>query len=121
MPSKPKLTRSNITADRPNHKVPSKPKLTRSNITADGPNHKVSQIKIVRHTHPLPISKRIDHQLSCLCPSAVTSAGTQYLADLLNIYLPSRQLRSSSDARIVKHSSASSKFRSLLKSHLFKQ
>ena len=99
----------------------------------------------------LPISQRIDYKPSCLWNSVVTSTGPQYLADPFNVYLSSRQLRSSSDARIfrlptsktkhcgkrsfsfhgpltwnklphsVRHSSASATFRSPLKSHLFKQ
>ena len=45
----------------------------------------------------LPVNARIQYKFFSLCFSAVNSSGPQYLADLLTIYTPSRQLRSSDD------------------------
>ena len=45
----------------------------------------------------LPVDARIQYKICSLCFNAVNSSGPQYLADLLKIYAPSRQLRSSAD------------------------
>ena len=48
------------------------------------------------HTpHWLPIIARIKYKLCSLCFGAIISTGPVYLSDLLKIYTPSRQLRSS--------------------------
>ena len=57
---------------------------------------------LLESLHWLPISKIIDYKLSSLCHSAVTGTGSQYLSDLLLVYIPSRQLRSSSDDKILR-------------------
>ena len=44
-----------------------------------------------------PVNQRINYKLSSICSSFVTDTGPQYLADILKIYVPSWQLRSSSD------------------------
>ena len=48
----------------------------------------------------LPICQRINYKLSSICFLSVTESGPQYLADILKMYIPSRQLRSSSDTRL---------------------
>ena len=51
--------------------------------------------------HWLPVNARIQYKICSLCFNAVNSSGPQYLADLLKIYSPSRQLRSSADTCIL--------------------
>ncbi len=55
----------------------------------------------LRTLHWLPIDARIKYKLCSLCFGAITSTGPVYLSDLLKIYTPSRQLRSSADIRIL--------------------
>ena len=55
----------------------------------------------LRTLHWLPVHARIEYKLCSLCFGAITSAGPVYLSDLLKIYTPSRQLRSSADIRIL--------------------
>ena len=50
----------------------------------------------------LPISDRVTYKLSCMCYNSVTTSTPQYLADLLQIYTPSRTLRSTADTRKLK-------------------
>ena len=50
----------------------------------------------------LPISDRVTYKLSCMCYNSVTAFTPQYLADLLQIYTPSRTLRSTADTRKLK-------------------
>ena len=47
--------------------------------------------------HWLPVNAKIQYKMCSLCFSAINSSGPQYLADLLNIYAPSRRLHSSAD------------------------
>ena len=95
------------------------------------------------------VCARIQYKTSCLCFNSVSSIAPLYLSQLLNIYTPSRQLRSSGDTRIfkipcvrsktfgqrsfsyqgpttwnelpfsVRHSNSTDTFRSNLKTHLF--
>ena len=51
--------------------------------------------------HWLSVDARIKNKISSLCFDAITSTGPGDLSDLLKIYTPSRQLRSSSDNRIL--------------------
>ena len=44
--------------------------------------------------HWLPVNASIQYKICSLCFSAINSSGPQYLAVLLKIYAPSRQLRS---------------------------
>ena len=101
--------------------------------------------------HWLPISTRIQYKNSCLSFNSVSTQTPQYLSQLLQIYTPSRQLRSSEDTRILKippvksktfgqrsfmyqapitwnmlpfevrHSNSATAFRTNLKTHLFTQ
>ena len=52
--------------------------------------------------HWLPISERITYKLSCMYYNSVNASTPQYLADLLQIYTPSRILRSTAETRKLK-------------------
>ena len=56
------------------------------------------------HTaHWLPIEKkRIDFKLTSLCFKSLNGSAPTYLSDLLHLYTPSRQLRSSADTRVFR-------------------
>ena len=101
--------------------------------------------------HWLPIFSRIQYKISTICYNCPNSTAPDYLTDLLTIYKPARQLRSSSDTsalripafrtqsfgdRSFSHSAPSvwntlppeirscdtvSSFKSHLKTHLFRQ
>ena len=49
----------------------------------------------------LPIDSRIEYKLSPLCYNCLNSTAPDYLTELLRIYKPTRQLRSSSDTSIL--------------------
>eukprot|EP00745_Piridium_sociabile_P025209 TRINITY_DN39921_c0_g1_i13.p1 TRINITY_DN39921_c0_g1~~TRINITY_DN39921_c0_g1_i13.p1 ORF type:complete len:259 (-),score=29.46 TRINITY_DN39921_c0_g1_i13:146-922(-) len=53
---------------------------------------------LLHDLHWLPIQSRISYKLSSICFSSAT--GPEYLSDILNIYAPPRQLRSSADNRM---------------------
>ena len=57
---------------------------------------------LLRSLHWLPISNRIDYKISSLTYSAVCSTGPEYLSELVQVYTPSRSLRSSSDTRLLR-------------------
>ena len=99
----------------------------------------------------LPIRARIQFKISTLCFNVITGTGPQYLSELLHLYTPSRDLRSSADTRILKiprsnfkafgqrslshvgpstwnglpytlrHSDPQTSFRQALKTHVFQQ
>ena len=48
---------------------------------------------LLKSLHWLLISDRITYKLSCMCYNSVTASTPQYLADLLQIYMPSCTLR----------------------------
>ena len=49
--------------------------------------------------HWLPINARIEYKLSVICHSFFLGSSSIYLSDLLLVYTPKRNLRSSSDNR----------------------
>ena len=59
---------------------------------------------LLRALHWLPIQDRVDYKLSTFCHSFFSCVASVYLSDLLNlsVYSPSRQLRSSSEPRILR-------------------
>ena len=57
---------------------------------------------ILRTLHWLPIQDRIHHKILSVCHISLSDNGPAYLSDLLHTYTPSRQLRSSSDTRILR-------------------
>ena len=106
---------------------------------------------LLHSLHWLSISNRIEYKLSSLAFSALTGTGPVYLSELLNVYTPSRELRSSDDDRIfriphcrtktygqrtfsfqapitwnklpsmLRHANSIESFKSALKTHLFLQ
>ena len=56
---------------------------------------------MLQSLHWLPIENRIVYKLSLLCYKSLNGLAPSYLANLLNVYTPSRQLRSSSDSHIL--------------------
>ena len=55
------------------------------------------------HTlHWLPVSYRIQYKILSLCYTSLSGDAPVYLSELLHLYTPSRQLRSSSDTRILR-------------------
>ena len=105
---------------------------------------------LLKELHWLPIEQRIKYKTSCLCYHIISDTAPQYLSDLMNIYVPSRSLRSSADTKTfripkykrqthggraftvsaaltwnslpysVRHSPTLSSFKSSLKTFLFK-
>ena len=64
---------------------------------------KSDHISPVLHTlHWLPVEQRIEYKLLLLAFKSVNNDGPSYLSDLLKFYIPSRQLRSSSDTRLLR-------------------
>jgi len=56
---------------------------------------------LLRTLHWLPIKSRIDYKLSTLCFNFFSGSSPAYFSELLTVYTPTRQLRSSSDTRIL--------------------
>ena len=104
----------------------------------------------VLHTlHWFPVEQRIEYKLLLLAFKSVNNDGPSYLSDHLKFYIPSQQLRSSSDIRLLRipsfrlnsfgqrkfsyqasvlwnslpislcHSNSTLAFKSALKTHLF--
>merc|ERR1711917_64206 len=99
--------------------------------------------------HWLTVENRIEYKLATLCFRSIDGTGPQYLSNLINLYIPSRELRSSSDTRMlriptsrmksnglrsftykgphtwnqlpenIRHASSLQSFKSSLKTHLF--
>ena len=57
---------------------------------------------LLHSLHWLPVVKRIDYKLSLICFKSFNNVAPEYISDLLDVYAPSRQLRSSSDSHILK-------------------
>ena len=65
--------------------------------------HKRDRVSpLLRTLHWLPIQARIEFKLSRLCHSFFSDTAPVYLSDLLFVYSPSRQLRSSIDSRTLR-------------------
>ena len=56
---------------------------------------------ILHSLHWLPVSARIQYKIFSLRYSSLSDYGPEYLSRVLQIYIPSRQLRSSSDNRVL--------------------
>ena len=50
----------------------------------------------------LPVQARVDYKLSTICHNFFSGSSPAYLSDLLTLYTPSRQLRSSADTRTLR-------------------
>ena len=57
---------------------------------------------LLQQLHWLPISERIKYKTACMCYNSITGSAPSYLSELLQLYSPSRSLRSSSHTRILK-------------------
>ena len=57
---------------------------------------------LLKSLHWLPIACRTQYKLSTLCFDVVSGSGPSYLSNLLQMYTPSRHLRSSSDTRLFR-------------------
>ena len=57
---------------------------------------------LLQTLHWLPVEKRIDLKLASLCFKSLNGSAPTYLSDLLHLYTPSRQLRSSADTRVFR-------------------
>lgn len=57
---------------------------------------------LLSQLHWLPVSKRIQYKLDTICYKCLNKAAPDYLTSLLNIYTPSRTLRSASDPLILR-------------------
>jgi hypothetical protein len=56
---------------------------------------------LLRSLHWLSIQARIEYKLSTLCFGFFSGSSPSYFSDLLTVYTPRRQLRSTSDTRIL--------------------
>lgn len=56
---------------------------------------------LLKSLHWLPIKARIDYKIATLCHSYFNGTAPSYIIDMLSPYTPPRQLRSSSDSRIL--------------------
>ena len=61
-------------------------------------SHRAEHAKpLLKQLHWLPIEQRIKYKIVCLCYQIIAGTAPQYLAEPVQIYVPSRSLRSSSD------------------------
>ena len=56
---------------------------------------------LLHSLHWLPIQARIDYKLAVLCHNFFSDSCPSYLTELLSVYSPTRQLRSSADTRVL--------------------
>ena len=54
---------------------------------------------ILETLHWLPVTHCIQYKISTICFNSISGTAPQYLSDLLQPYIPARQLRSASDTR----------------------
>ena len=57
---------------------------------------------LLEKLHLLPISEHIKYKVACMCFNAMNGSDPAYLPELLNVYTPSRSLRSASDTHMLK-------------------
>ena len=57
---------------------------------------------LLQQLHWLPMSERIKYKTACMCYNSITGSAPSYLSELLQLYIPSRSLLSSSDTHILK-------------------
>lgn len=55
----------------------------------------------LKKLHWLPVAERIQYKMALITQKVITTQQPQYLADIVNIYRPVRELRSSSQQRLV--------------------
>ena len=64
---------------------------------------------LLRMLHWLPIPSRIAYKIDSLCHTALTTAYSKYMSELLNVYTPARPPRSSLDPNILSVAAARTK------------
>lgn len=64
---------------------------------------------LLKSLHWLPITSRIHYKIGTICYNSIAATGPLYISDLLQQYTPTRQLRSSSDTRVLRKPRVSSK------------
>ncbi|KAK7090564.1 hypothetical protein V1264_010341 [Littorina saxatilis] len=64
---------------------------------------------LLQTLHWLPVQQRIQFKISTLCFRNFDLSSPSYLSDLLDVYSPSRSLRSSADTRLFRIPSARTK------------
>ena len=57
---------------------------------------------LLKTLHWLPVKARIVYKLSVLCHLFFSGNAPAYLSDILHVYIPSRDLRSSSDLKLLR-------------------
>ena len=57
---------------------------------------------VLKSLHWLPVQSRIEYKLASNCFSFFSGTGPRYFSDILETYTPSRELRSSSDNRLLR-------------------
>jgi hypothetical protein len=58
---------------------------------------------ILRSLHWLPVTSRVQYKVLSICHTCLSSStGPVYLSELLHLYTPSRQLRSSADTKLLR-------------------
>ena len=57
---------------------------------------------LLQSLHWLPITSRIQYKIGTICYNALAATGPSYISDLLEQYTPARQLRSSTDTRVLR-------------------
>ena len=60
--------------------------------------------------HWLPVERRIEYNIATIYYNVITGTAPPYLSDLLELYTPSRTLRSSADIRIFRIPNRRKKF-----------
>ena len=58
--------------------------------------------RLLQALHWLPVQARVDYKLSTVCLNFFSDSSPVHLSDLLSVYTPSRQLRSSADTRTLR-------------------
>ena len=61
-----------------------------------------SSTSLLYELHWLPISERIKYKVACLCFNIISGTAPPYLREILQLYSPSRTLRSSADTRLFR-------------------
>ena len=69
---------------------------TAARITLRAPRAEITS-PLLHSFHWLPVQKRIKHKVCSICYTTLTGASPKYMLELVNVYTPSRYLRSSSD------------------------
>ncbi|KAK7110298.1 hypothetical protein V1264_014194 [Littorina saxatilis] len=64
--------------------------------------HRQPCTPLMKELHWLPVSERIRYKAACFCYNIISESAPAYLSELVSLYTPSRTLRSSDDARLLR-------------------